>query len=860
MDVLGEILSWSKDRPDWQRDALRRLVVNGDLQEGDFEALTRICKGAHGLEENQKGEPLAKTHIPADSKHDGVVNLVDILHHDGVNALAKDQKIAFGQRLTVVYGDNAAGKSGYTRILKSACQARGSEEILGNVLSGVAPPPPSASIRFTVGDSGTPLEWPGSGNAEESLGRVSVFDSHSAAVYLREKTDVAFRPFGLDLFDKLSDACERVQGRLERDRRALGAAASLPELPEGTAAHKLLAGLSSLTKPQTVTALGTLSGEENERLVLLEKQLADMLREDPAKASRDLKLRAGRFRSLVKHLAGVDAALAPDVLQAVFHAQKDAQVKQSAAEQLREATFSVDLLTGTGSDKWSMMWEAARDFSKDEAYKDRPFPVTEDDARCVLCQQGLGHEAAARLKQFETFVVSPATNMSRAARARFAELYKALDELKVTNELCEEITSELRIEDTPLADEIQAGLVIATQRRMAAIQAVKDKKGSPADPPDLAPMKDKVEALAQHLDKRVEQLEKGVGQGDKEKIVAELQELRARETLGKNEVLVLGEIERKAQIAAYELCLRDTRTTAITRKSTEITKQAVTKQLKRSFGDELRKFRFTHVEVELQEAGGERGALYHKLILKRAPGIEVPKVVSEGEARCLSIAAFFAELSTADDPSAILFDDPVSSLDHKWRSSVAERLVEEAKTRQVIVFTHDIVFLLSLHRFAEEQNIELHDQHLRRHKIGAGVCEERLPWAATKVKTRIGILKNDWQAANALHKAGNQRAYEREAIVIYNLLRGSWERALEEVLLDGVVERYRESVQTQQIRKIADITEQDCEQLEAGMTRCSKWLHDQAAAENEDVPQPEELKADIEALEEWVAAIRQRRE
>ena len=374
-------------------------------------------------------------------------------------------------------------------------------------------------------------------------------------------------------------------------------------------------------------------------------------------------------------------------------------------------------------------------------------------------------------------------------------------------------------------------------------------------------MKNKVEGLAKQLDQRVERLGKQSMRGAKEKIIANQRELKARETLGKNEALVLGEIRRKAKIAAYELCSRDTRTNAITRKSTTVTKEAVTKQLKESFGAELEKFRFTHVEVELQEAGGERGALYHKLILKRAPSIELPKVVSEGEARCLSIAAFFAELSTADDPSVILFDDPVSSLDHKWRTSVAERLVQEASSRQVIVFTHDIVFLLSLHRFAEERKIQLQDQHLRRERIGAGVCEDRLPWAATKVKKRIGVMKADWQAAEAQYRAGKRHAYERQAIVIYGLLRESWERALEEVLLDGVVERYRESVQTKQIRSIADITMKDCEELEAGMTKCSKWLpgHDQAGAENEEIPDPIELQADIDALETWVTIIRQRR-
>ena len=837
------------------------MVVGGDLTSDDFEALTAMCKSAHGLEEHQKSEPLAKDHIPADDRENGVVSLLDITHFDGVNALAQDQKISFGPGLTVVYGDNASGKSGYTRILKSACQARGAEEILGNVLSGVAPPAPSASIRFKVGPEGAPQEWPG-GDDEESLGRVSVFDNHSASVYLREKTDVAFRPFGLDLFDRLSGACEQVHTRLDRDRRALGASPVMPELPEGTKAHKMLAGLSSLTKPEAVQTLGTLSEEEQQRRALLEKQLIDMQAEDSAKFIKELQLRAARFRSLVKHLDTVEAGLTTITLQAIFDARKEAQTKRDAAQALREATFPRGLLTGTGSEIWSAMWEAARSFSTAEAYKDRQFPVTDDDSQCLLCQQGLEPESTARLKQFEMFVLSPAETESRAAKTTFAALFKVLDELKVNSDQAGEIISEIRIEDLKLADNIDGALAIAASRRTETIGALADWNDLPAELPELVPTKDKVERLARQLDQRVVQLSKKPAQDNKDNVIAELQELTSRETLGRNQALILAEIERKAKIAAYELCLGDTRTNAITRKSTEVTREAVTKQLKQSFSDELAKFRFTHVEVELQEAGGERGALYHKLLLKRAPGTELPKVVSEGEARCLSIAAFFAELSTADDPSAILFDDPVSSLDHKWRRSVAERLADEAKTRQVIVFTHDIVFLLALHRFVEEEGVPLQNQHLRREKIGAGVSEERLPWAATKVKVRIGILKNDWQAADAMHRAGNGQRYEREAIVIYGLLRECWERALEEVLLEGVVERFRESVQTQQIRKIADITDQDCEQLEAGMKKCSKWLpgHDQAAAENEEIPEPDELKEDIDALETWVSVIRQRRQ
>jgi hypothetical protein len=265
--------------------------------------------------------------------------------------------------------------------------------------------------------------------------------------------------------------------------------------------------------------------------------------------------------------------------------------------------------------------------------------------------------------------------------------------------------------------------------------------------------------------------------------------------------------------------------------------------------------------VELKDIGGAQGILYHKLVLTRAPGVELPRVVSEGEQRCLSIAAFFAELSTADDPSAIVFDDPVSSLDYKWREGVARRLVEEAKVRQVIVFTHDIVFLLLLKQFSEELDVEQLDQHVRQLAEGAGVCTEDLPWVALSVKRKIGHLHNLWQAADKLFRDGHQDAYEKDAKYVYGLLREAWERGLEEVLLEGVVERFRPGVQTQQVVKLADITEEDCKVIKVAMTKCSKWLpgHDIAAAARAEVPQPAALKTDIEALEEWVARIRKRR-
>ena len=196
MNVLSEILAWSQTCPMWQRDALRRLLSQESLTDQDYQDLTELCKSEYGLAQRLNANPLSEAHISGRENTTGRINLHSITHLHGVNALAENQTITFGENLTVIYGDNAAGKSGYTRILKSACKARGTEEILGNILADTAPDRLSVSIKFKAGDNEDTCEW---SDTDDRLNRVSVFDSHSASVYLTERTDVAFRPFGLDL-------------------------------------------------------------------------------------------------------------------------------------------------------------------------------------------------------------------------------------------------------------------------------------------------------------------------------------------------------------------------------------------------------------------------------------------------------------------------------------------------------------------------------------------------------------------------------------------------------------------------------------------------------------------------------------
>src|SRR5690606_18151327 len=118
---------------------------------------------------------------------------------------------------------------------------------------------------------------------------------------------------------------------------------------------------------------------------------------------------------------------------------------------------------------------------------------------------------------------------------------------------------------------------------------------------------------------------------------------------------------------------------------------------------------------------------YFRVALVERPDAKVGEIFSEGEHRCVALAAFLAELVTAQRYSGIVFDDPMSSLDHINRNAVAARLVEEAEHRQVIVFTHDLVFLYELRREAEKASRPIVFRNVRRQQEKPGYITNELP-------------------------------------------------------------------------------------------------------------------------------------
>jgi ABC-type dipeptide/oligopeptide/nickel transport system ATPase subunit len=280
-----------------------------------------------------------------------------------------------------------------------------------------------------------------------------------------------------------------------------------------------------------------------------------------------------------------------------------------------------------------------------------------------------------------------------------------------------------------------------------------------------------------------------------------LRELRARQQVEAGLDEVLRHLEGLETIAIWEQAQRQLSTRSISTHIGELSKLAITTRLKRSLAVEIAELDPIADRVELAASASKgKPAVQFKL---RSEGRErVAKVLSTGEQTALATAFFLAELRVSNERSTIILDDPVSSLDHQRREHVATRLAEEARQRQVVVLTHDLVFLYYLQEKAAELGVELHGQALRRAYHAVGVVEPDLPWNAKSPMGHLKALRHRLKSELKPLFKGNDPRYEREAELWTLDLRKAYERLIEVYVLGGTVERQARHIKVRNLHQV----------------------------------------------------------
>ena len=850
--ALRDILEWSRARPEWLRDALRRLMASGELSDLDIDKLEAICLGIEG-----NTSPLTDEHIAPQRLAGRPVAITGLRDPVGVNALESSQGLTFAATgLTIVYGDNGSGKSGFVRILKSACRSRDDKTSILRDVNAADDVPQSAYIDFQVTDKSDTYEWHPEHGDHADLPAVSIFDSRSANTHVQKTNNVAYVPFAMALLDQLGRVCDALRARVTARINVLTAqtpvAIKKPSLKKDTAAGAFLHGLSANSSLAELDLLITLSDEETSRLSSLDGDLA----QDPAKAAAKLTARGARLDSSLEALNRLVGSAETNKFAELRQLESDANAASAAARLASDSLFREAPLPGVGSDAWRYLWEAARTYSDEVAYLDRVFPAPVEDERCVLCQQPLKDDVQYRQRDFETFVKGAAQKAAEDAARKLEDYRRDLTDARMPVRDIRRLVTLLKTEfDQPqMASPVRRAALIAAWRLRALLSGK-------AEPSALASVPiGRLEALRKDVVDRANALSGDADSEERQALVSEHKGLKDRISLAGIAEDVRAEIERHNEIAALKKAERTCGTgtkRVITTKNKELSEKLVTDLLRGRFAREVYKLHIGSMPIELRKVRDRDAQSFFKVALVDKPNEPIGEILSEGEHRCVALAAFLAELVTSRDYSGIVFDDPMSSLDHKYRRRVATRLVEEAAHRQVIVFTHDLTFLFDLQREAAAAGQDVHYQNVHRVQSRPGHVSKDLPIDAKAAWPMAEALRSELKQVR--HDFDNWPEARRSVFAdgFIGKLRKAWEQGIAD-LIQPVMSRFSSQIKGSSLHKLAIINDNDVIAVRAARARLSEDLHASPATINPSETTHAELLNELRILETWLKDVRER--
>lgn len=869
MSILTEILEWVEDKPVFWQEAIKRLLLKNNLDEQDILDLIQLVKNQEYYKTDV--EPIDVDVLKSlvqvlDGEKDTTIN--KIYDTQNINALKDGVELTFeNEGISVIYGDNGSGKSSFVSVLKHVCNTRGGYPKITNNLfkEGTESICQFAKVEYQIDEISKVVSWEDGIIDSNVLKAVDVFDSSSANHYIEGEDLIAFIPSDLSILDKLASACGKVEAVIQEEISKLGDRRfnhNFLRTESLSDTQSFLTDLSDATNIDSIRSHNKLTVQENEKYKKLEEKIIKLKATDPNKLKQLNERKINRFKRVSQKLSEMQLSHQREKKEKTITLLKNYNKAKSILNSVQEELFSDSKIDNIGSDTWKELWKSAKKFY--EKVEGNTFPDNSKDAICPLCLQPLDDEASKRFITFDKFIKEDAEknynlskNIIEANKQEYLSVNSNFEDINETIIELSELTPSFKLAYDSFVENHKNYIKGLTDNLfdidfLSQLILIE---------PELCPIK-LIQTEILNLENKNKELGKNSIEQELRDANNNLNELKAKSKIAEFKPQLVKEVLRLRKITALRSCIQKCHTRSITLLSSRLTRDYVNDRLKSAFEDELIGLGFRNVQISF-DTRGQKGKQYNYLSLDPSYGsaTRLKEILSEGEHRCISLATFLSELSISDHKSAIVFDDPVSSLDHKWRNRIAKRIVRESLERQVIIFTHDITFLLLLQEHAKILETKIAVKSVTRKRRETGITRENPPWDALSVKKRIKDLNVTYQLLEKIYRTETEEKYEVEVKVFYGKLRETWERFVEEDILNNTIKRFGREIQTQRLKKVIDLTIDDYKAIEQNMSKCSTYFtgHDTAGALIEETLLPDEIKKDIEFLVNYRKELLNRR-
>lgn len=801
--------SWLSSKPYWEQYVWKINLEKDSLTDDDIEQcykyFSEYIRIIPPLSEEKP--PISfkneMTYLPENVTATEKIQLREVKNFVNVNALPLECSIKVGANLTLVYGGNGSGKSGIGRLLGNACFSRGEREILPNVstetITGVR-----AKSTFLIGKSdGTQIEIQYSiGDNVDELKRFSVFDSQSILIHLDQSNSLNFVPSQIKIFDKVANTISKIESKLINERNARVKYNPFRSMFLNDATTETAIFCKSINE---TTSTDDLLEHVSFDVVSDESKITELENKIDEKRKLDVPKKVTQLRNDKQNLNAIKATLqkvsenfTEEKVNNVNQLVVDIIEKKKIAERLSVKTFDDAIFNEVGSTKWKGLLDAAKELYEDE----KKAKNNEEIEYCLLCHQKLSDEAKTLYQKYWEFldskVESELSNLFSKQKAletdlrTIKSLYPKFLEtdagIRILNEENPTYLSELKAKFKSLEIVLGDWISKINQTQKVSSDAIPEIDLSSID--NIITSKTNEESKLVNPTSEIATL------------TAQLNSLKHRKEASRVKDSALEYIEFLKWSSKTTIVSFPGLKMAITKKRTESFLVGVAQNYKGLFNQELARL---GCEFNLvMNTSGEQGNTVKEYRLDFAEDYSPSQILSEGEQNACSLADFLTEIQLDKNNCGIIFDDPVTSLDHERKDKIAQRLVEEANQRQVLVLTHDIVFMSQLTRHAERNNIPVVAHWIRKINGVPGFIEDN----TSPRLTSLSSLKNDSQKAVIEFDSLGAKEQEQALGIAFDYLRSACEALIEEVLFAGTIKRYDDHIKVMNLEEV--VFDQNC--------------------------------------------------
>ena len=405
---------WAEKLKPWQRQIIAFAIQHGRLSSKQVETVYALFlrRAWPGNEKAHDPITLDVSGRPADTLLEKL-RLERLDELAGINALPAGAALTFGPALTIIYGRNGAGKSGFARVFANACFSRHKPSILCNIYEESIQPEPAARFSFSLdGSRQEPITF-AVGKDIPELKRLSFFDTTVARLHISQAAPFEFRPSGFDVFPEMARVYALLSEKLDADSKSRTSQRRFSDslIGTATAVSKAVAALDAsnndLAELRQLAAYGE---SEDARLLEVDKQLTALKSNSPKEAIARAKEARGDILSLDKRLQEVAALFSADQATRRTAMAETAKKAVETASLLSTEEFRRPFFRAIGSAEWEAFAKAAHDLAKKE---DSAYP--QDQSHCLLCERPLDEASRKHVEALLTFVEGDAQRAAKLA-------------------------------------------------------------------------------------------------------------------------------------------------------------------------------------------------------------------------------------------------------------------------------------------------------------------------------------------------------------------------------------------------------------------------------------------------------------